>query len=258
MASSLRQCSTNMLRLLLLALCATQHAALVHAPRASLAPRTSTTALSADVAENTEAQRIITCGACKAVYAIDMDMLGSGAGAKVRCEVCGNVWFQSAARVNSLFDGFELKPYDAEKAKQYEESAAGRAPPPRRVAGAATLFVANLPFSFGDADLADLFAGCGDLASATVVRDDDGRSRGFGFVDVVAEADAQPAIDKLNGSEVDGRDIIVRIGNRGGGGPGGGRGGRGGRGEGRGGGRGGRGDFGGRGGGRGRGGDRFD
>ena len=41
-----------MLRLLLLALCATQHAALLHAPRASLAPRTSTTALSADVAEN--------------------------------------------------------------------------------------------------------------------------------------------------------------------------------------------------------------
>ena len=116
-ASSGRQRSSNMLRLLLLALCATQHAALLHAPRASLAPRASTTALSADVAENTEAQRIITCGACKAVYAIDMDMLGSGAGAKVRCEVCGNVWFQSAARVNSLFDGFELKPYDAEKAK---------------------------------------------------------------------------------------------------------------------------------------------
>ena len=149
-----------------------------------------------------EATRIITCGACKAVYAIDMEMLGKGAGSKVRCEVCGNIWFQSASRVNTLFDGFELEPYDAEKAKTFEASASGNAPPPKRVSGAATLFVANLPFSFGDRDLEDLFADCGPLASATIVLDEGGRSRGFGFVDVVKEADAQPAIDKLNGADV--------------------------------------------------------
>jgi predicted Zn finger-like uncharacterized protein len=97
-------------------------------------------------------QHIITCGSCKAVYAIDKDILGKGAGCKVQCEVCGNVWFQATARVNTLFDGFELKEYDAEKAQEAIDKQKARAKeaadrPPRK-RGAATLFVANLPFRY--------------------------------------------------------------------------------------------------------------
>merc|ERR1719181_2377435 len=50
------------------------------------------------------AQRIVTCGNCKAVYPLAEDALGTGNGARVQCEVCGNVWFQSNNRVNRLFD----------------------------------------------------------------------------------------------------------------------------------------------------------
>ncbi len=136
-------------------------------------------------------QHIITCGSCKAVYAIDKDILGKGAGCKVQCEVCGNVWFQATARVNTLFDGFELKEYDAEKAQEAIDKQKARAKeaadrPPRK-RGAATLFVANLPFRYSDDDVVALFAEVAPITSAQVVMDDDGRSRGYGFVDVSAK-----------------------------------------------------------------------
>ena len=145
----------------------------------------------ADGDTDEDVQHIITCGSCKAVYAIEKDILGKGAGCKVQCEVCGNVWFQATARVNTLFDGFELKEYDAEKAQEAIDKQKARAKeaadrPPRK-RGAATLFVANLPFRYSDDDVVALFAEVAPITSAQVVMDDDGRSRGYGFVDVSAK-----------------------------------------------------------------------
>ena len=68
--------------------------------------RSVLTRYAADGDTDEDVQHIITCGSCKAVYPIDKDILGKGAGCKVQCEVCGNVWFQATARVNTLFDGF--------------------------------------------------------------------------------------------------------------------------------------------------------
>ena len=212
--------------------------------------RRSLLRFAADGDTDEDVQHIITCGSCKAVYAIEKDILGKGAGCKVQCEVCGNVWFQATARVNTLFDGFELKEYDAEKAQEAIDKQKARAKeaadrPPRK-RGAATLFVANLPFRYSDDDVVALFAEVAPITSAQVVMDDDGRSRGYGFVEIEVAADAERLISEFHGSDVGGRDLIVRPGKQsggdGGGGRGGGRGGRGGRGRGR-----------GRGGGRGRG-----
>lgn len=95
------------------------------------------------------------------------------------------------------------------------------------------LYVGNLAFDVTDEDLKAAFAGCGEVASATVVKDaDSGRSRGFGFVEMPNDADAKAAIEKLNSKELKGRTIIVNqarpreaSGTRGGGGRGGYRGG---------------------------------
>lgn len=127
------------------------------------------------------------------------------------------------------------------------------------------LYVGNLPFSTTEESLTAKFAAFGEVASAKVIKDrDTGRSKGFGFVEMASDNDAAQAIEGLNGTDLDGRNILVSEarpqeprGDRGGfgGGGGGGRGGFGG-GGGRGGGRGGFGGGGGRGGG-GRGGDRY-
>ena len=104
------------------------------------------------------------------------------------------------------------------------------------------LYVGNLPYSVTDSRLEEIFAAYGTVTSAQVIMDrDTGRSKGFGFVEMSNDAEAQAAIDALNLASIDGRNLTVneaRPKTEGGGGGGGGRGGRGGYGGGGGGGRG--------------------
>jgi RNA recognition motif-containing protein len=115
------------------------------------------------------------------------------------------------------------------------------------------LYVGNLAYTMSDSDLQQIFEPHGTVQSAQVIMDrDTGRSKGFGFVEMGSDAEAQAAIQALNGTEVGGRALTVNEarpkpeGGRGGFGGGGGKG-RGGYGGGGGG--GGRGGYGGGGGG---------
>lgn len=74
------------------------------------------------------------------------------------------------------------------------------------------LFVGSLSFEMTDLDLEDLFKQYGEVLSARVITDrDTGRSRGFGFVEMTSDGNAQSAIDALNGTEVKGRAINVSV-----------------------------------------------
>ena len=120
------------------------------------------------------------------------------------------------------------------------------------------LYVGNLAYSVTDSDLQRMFEPFGSVQSAQVITDrDTGRSKGFGFVEMGSDQEAQAAITGLNGKESDGRALTVNEARpKEGGGGGGGRGGSGGGGRGGyGGGGGGRGGYGGGGGGGGRGGN---
>ena len=99
------------------------------------------------------------------------------------------------------------------------------------------LFIGSLSFSTTSEGLREFFTQCGNVSSATVITDQfSGRSRGFGFVEMATPEEAQAAVQRLNGKDLDGRQIKVEIakpaGSGGGGGPrrgpGGGGGGRGG------------------------------
>ena len=121
------------------------------------------------------------------------------------------------------------------------------------------LYVGNLSYDVDSSALEQLFSAHGTVESAQIINDrDTGRSKGFGFVEMGSDSEAQAAIAALNGQEHGGRALTVNEAkpreDRGGGGGGGGRGGYGGGGGGRsgGGGGGGRGGYGGGGGGGGR------
>lgn len=72
------------------------------------------------------------------------------------------------------------------------------------------LYIGNLPYSTTSDSLKSLFSEVGNVTSAQVMSDKfSGRSRGFGFVEMSTPEEAQSAIDKFNGYEVDGRKIVV-------------------------------------------------
>lgn len=100
------------------------------------------------------------------------------------------------------------------------------------------LYVGNLPFSIDDQQLHQAFSSYGQVMSAKVIMDrDSGRSKGFGFVEMATDEEAQNAMGSMNGTQLGGRDVSVseardpgpRTGGGGGGGfrgrPGGGGGG---------------------------------
>ena len=95
------------------------------------------------------------------------------------------------------------------------------------------LYVGNLAYGVSSSDLQQMFEEFGTVNSAQVIMDrDTGRSKGFGFVEMGSDQEAQAAIDALNGKNVDGRNLTVNEAKpreeRGGGGRGGFGGGRGG------------------------------
>lgn len=72
------------------------------------------------------------------------------------------------------------------------------------------LYVGNLSFRVTSEDLHEHFAAAGNVESANVVFDrETGRSRGFGFVEMTSEDDANNAIAQFNGTEYDGRNMVV-------------------------------------------------
>jgi RNA recognition motif-containing protein len=93
------------------------------------------------------------------------------------------------------------------------------------------LYVGNLPFTAGEAELQELFAQAGAVDSVKIMRDmATGRARGFAFVEMATDDDAQKAIDKFHNYSFGGRNLTVnearpRPERSGGGGFGGGRGG---------------------------------
>lgn len=72
------------------------------------------------------------------------------------------------------------------------------------------LYVGNLPYSVRDNDLQQAFAAFGAVSSAKVMMErDTGRSKGFGFVEMTSDAEAQAAVQGMNGQSLGGRSLVV-------------------------------------------------
>jgi cold-inducible RNA-binding protein len=72
------------------------------------------------------------------------------------------------------------------------------------------LYVGNLPYSYRDSDMEQAFSQFGTVSSAKVMMErDTGRSKGFGFVEMSNDAEAQAAIAGMNGQQIGGRGLVV-------------------------------------------------
>ena len=74
------------------------------------------------------------------------------------------------------------------------------------------IYVGNIAYTMSEDGLSDLFAQHGEVVSAKIITDRiSGKSRGFGFVEMNDKEEAEKAIEKLNGSEIEGRNIRVNL-----------------------------------------------
>lgn len=74
------------------------------------------------------------------------------------------------------------------------------------------IYISNLSYGVSDADLQNLFSEYGEVSSAKVITDrETGRSRGFGFVEMVNDAEGETAIKELDNAEYDGKTISVSV-----------------------------------------------
>jgi predicted Zn finger-like uncharacterized protein len=151
----------------------------------------------------------VRCGKCQTIYAITEDDLGPGGrGRRLECSVCNHSWFQSKDRIMAIKDGYEyvvMPESDLERITQNIEE--GRAP---SFMGEFKLYVGNIAFESTEEDIQKIFSEIGPVGDVSLVRDDLGRIRGFGFVTMRKKEDGQKAIDALDGSEIRGRTIAVR------------------------------------------------
>lgn len=72
------------------------------------------------------------------------------------------------------------------------------------------LYIGNLPFSASEQGLTEVFSQCGTVDSCKIITDrDTGRSKGFGFVEMSSDSEAQSVISKFNGTDYEGRQMNV-------------------------------------------------
>ncbi len=72
------------------------------------------------------------------------------------------------------------------------------------------LYVGNLPYSVTESALSDKFSAYGTVESAKLITDrDTGQSKGFGFIEMASDSEAQAAIEQVNGTDYDGRPLKV-------------------------------------------------
>lgn len=76
--------------------------------------------------------------------------------------------------------------------------------------GEQKLYVGNIAFECDEKDIYEVFSQAGSVGDVSLVRDDEGKVRGFGFVTMRTTAEGEKAIAELDGSEVKGRNIAVR------------------------------------------------
>lgn len=150
----------------------------------------------------------VRCGQCQTLYALREEDLGQGRGRRLECSVCDHSWFQSKDRIMTIKDDFEMTPLpqrDLDRIKM--NIVEGKAP---KYMGDTKLYVGNVAFECHEDDLYEIFSKCGVVSLVSLVRDEEGKNRGFGFVTMRTMEDGKKAISELDGISIRGRNIAVR------------------------------------------------
>lgn len=136
------------------------------------------------------------CSVCKTAYIADTKILGNK-GSKVKCGVCEKEWFQTIDRLLKTDENQVLETMPTSAIREVKRIIADRNVPKYPRVPKHSIFVGNLPYNYVEKDILDLFAEYG-VTSISLVRDPEGLSKGFAFLEVSSESDAQRLIDEMH------------------------------------------------------------
>jgi len=105
-------------------------------------------------------------------------------------------------------DGFEMVPLSEMHRKRILNNIKEGKPP--KFTGYGKLYIGNIAFACTEKEIFEAFAKMGEVGDVSLVRDDLGRLRGFGFVTMRTKVDGEKAIAELDGFELHGRNLAVR------------------------------------------------
>lgn len=128
---------------------------------------------------------------------------------RLECSVCGHSWYQGKDRLLKLNDSLEMVPLpEMDKTRIALNIEEGKSP---KFIGDRKLYVGNLSYETTEENLYDVFKDVGVVGEVSLVRDNYGKKRGFGFVTMRDDDDGMKAIDALDGTEINGRSMTVRV-----------------------------------------------
>eukprot|EP01040_Poterioochromonas_malhamensis_P002835 gene2835-3019_t len=141
-------------------------------------------------------------------------MIEKEKGSRVKCSVCQKEWYQSFERLPTTSKAVYLTDLQEEKIKEVKRIISETNVPKYPRIDRHEIFVGSIPFSYSDANLAELFAEYG-IVNSYIVKDQQQNSRGFGFVELSSLEDAQRAIEEMSNFSVENRKLTVKMGEEG-------------------------------------------
>lgn len=131
---------------------------------------------------NTDTTTYLMCSACKTAYLMTARDLGPR-GSRVQCSVCGKEWFQTVDRLLTLTELTTIEPMTQEKIDDVKRILADSNFPRHPRADKVGIFVGNLPYTYDEKQIEELFQEYG-ITNISLVKDPEGLSKGFAFLEV--------------------------------------------------------------------------
>lgn len=151
----------------------------------------------------------IMCSACKTAYVVPPNGLGSK-GARVRCTVCEKEWFQSLERVAVTDEYQTVFNMTSAKVGAIRQSIESRGWPKFPLTDRFGVFIGNLPYTYTEKDIGDLFGEYG-ITGISLVKDAEGASKGFAFLEVANDADVEVIVREMHHFYIGPRKLTVRL-----------------------------------------------
>lgn len=152
----------------------------------------------------------ILCGSCKTNYLMSENELGKK-GMRVRCSVCEKEWFQTTDRLMVTDDNSAIRNMTETAIVDLKRLLSERNWPKYQRIPKFDVFVGNLPYTYAEKELGELFAEYG-VTGVSLVKDPNGMSKGFGFIEVTTKEDADKLVAEMHHFYTDAsRRLTVRL-----------------------------------------------